>query len=85
MKETGQGLSIAVSSFYPKHKDIDDTIASKRPQPGEWSLKEIIGHLINSASNNHQRFTGLQFVSEMQFPGYQKFHLDWMEREQFNE
>ena len=28
-------------------------------------MKEIIGHLINSASNNHQRFIGLQFVTEM--------------------
>ncbi len=24
--------------------------------PGKWSRKEIIGHLIDSASNNHQRF-----------------------------
>lgn len=27
-----------------------------RPGPGKWSPREIIGHLIDSASNNHQRF-----------------------------
>ena len=27
-----------------------------RPAPGKWSKKEIIGHLVDSASNNHQRF-----------------------------
>ncbi|MBS0031336.1 DinB family protein [Chitinophaga sp. 22321] len=24
--------------------------------PGKWSKKEILGHLVDSASNNHQRF-----------------------------
>ncbi len=29
--------------------------------PNKWSKKEIIGHLINSATNNHQRFVRCQF------------------------
>jgi hypothetical protein len=85
MREVSSDLTLAVESFYSKYKEIDDTAASKRPQPKEWSLKEIIGHLINSASNNQQRFLGLQFVPEMQFPPYQKHHLDWIGREKFNE
>ncbi len=35
-----------------------------------WTLKEIIGHLIDSASNNHQRFVRLQFGDLLDFPGY---------------
>ncbi len=27
-----------------------------KPNPLKWSKKEILGHLINSAANNHQRF-----------------------------
>jgi hypothetical protein len=84
METVSKDLDTAVSNFYHKHKDIDNNIASKRYDPKEWTLKEIIGHLVNSACNNHQRFIGLQFVSEMKFPEYQKFHLDWLEREQFN-
>jgi hypothetical protein len=34
---------------------------SRRPAPGKWSNKEIIGHLIDSANNNHQRFVRGQF------------------------
>ena len=30
---------------------------SKRPAPGKWSKKEILGHLIDSARYNLQRFT----------------------------
>jgi hypothetical protein len=29
-------------------------------ESGRWSKKEIIGHLIDSASNNHQRFVRIQ-------------------------
>jgi hypothetical protein len=36
----------------------------------KWSLKEMVGHLVDSASNNHQRFIRLQLESELSFPGY---------------
>ena len=35
-----------------------------------WTLKEMIGHLVDSASNNHQRFVRLQLQEELVFPGY---------------
>jgi hypothetical protein len=35
---------------------ISDAVAGARPAPGKWSVKEIVGHLIDSAANNHQRF-----------------------------
>jgi hypothetical protein len=34
---------------------------SNQPAPGKWSRKEIIGHLIDSAANNHQRFIRAQY------------------------
>ncbi len=36
----------------------------------KWTLKEIVGHLIDSASNNHQRFVRLQIDKEITLPGY---------------
>jgi hypothetical protein len=38
--------------------------------PDKWSLKQIIGHLIDSASNNHQRFVRLRLAPELIFPKY---------------
>src|SRR5262245_19585323 len=49
---------------------IDDATASHRPAPGKWSKKEILGHLIDSAANNHQRFVRLQLSSRIDLPGY---------------
>ena len=37
---------------------------SIKPAPGKWSKKEILGHLIDSAANNHQRFVRGQFEQE---------------------
>jgi hypothetical protein len=33
----------------------------EKSHPEKWSKKEILGHLIDSAANNHQRFIRLQF------------------------
>ncbi|MBE99503.1 DinB family protein [Flavobacterium coralii] len=40
---------------------IGDEEMSLKPFPDKWSKKEIIGHLIDSATNNHQRFVRAQF------------------------
>ena len=32
-----------------------------RPAPEKWNKKEILGHLIDSATNNHHRFVRAQF------------------------
>lgn len=35
---------------------LQDDLVSKKANESAWSIKEIMGHLIDSASNNHQRF-----------------------------
>src|SRR5713101_2511616 len=51
-------------------RQIGDADASVCPAPGKWSKKEILGHLIDSAANNHQRFVRLQLTSRIDLPGY---------------
>ena len=38
--------------------------------PGTWSRKQNLGHLIDSAANNHQRFVRAQLEPRLEFPGY---------------
>ena len=45
-------------------------VASVRLSSDRWTLKEMIGHLIDSASNNHQRFIRLQTETTLHFPAY---------------
>jgi DinB family protein len=51
---------------------IDDVVAGAKPNGDVWSVKEILGHLIDSAANNHQRFVRAQLASELSFPGYEQ-------------
>jgi hypothetical protein len=43
-----------------------------------WSIKEIIGHLIDSASNNHQRFVRLQLTENLILPDYGQDNIHWV-------
>ena len=51
---------------------LDAEVVSRRPAPGKWSAKEIIGHLIDSAANNHRRFVTAQLKNDLVFDGYQQ-------------
>jgi hypothetical protein len=37
---------------------------------GGWSRRQVMGHLIDSASNNHQRFVRASLQDSLEFPGY---------------
>jgi hypothetical protein len=37
---------------------------------GGWSRRQVLGHLIDSASNNHQRFVRAALAGPLEFPGY---------------
>jgi hypothetical protein len=49
---------------------ISETQSEKPRADAEWSSKQIIGHLIDSAANNHARFVLAQMKDDLIFPGY---------------
>ena len=51
---------------------LTDRVVSRRPAPGKWSAKEILGHLVDSAVNNHARFVLAQGRGDLDFPGYEQ-------------
>jgi|CXWL01.1.fsa_nt_gi hypothetical protein len=53
---------------------VGASAAAVRRAPGAWSPKEVIGHLIDSAANNHQRFVRAQETDRLTFPGYAQEH-----------
>ncbi len=55
---------------------ITASTAAVRSAPGKWSRKEVLGHVVDSALNNHQRFVRAQFTEALEFPGYTQ--VDWV-------
>jgi hypothetical protein len=62
---------------------ISDTQAKARPGSDEWSAKEVLGHLVDSAANNHRRFVEAQTRDDLVFPGYDQLH--WVKAQQYQQ
>jgi DinB family protein len=63
-----------IDAALPKLRSISDPDAARPRAPGKWSPKQVIGHLIDSASNNHQRFVRAQQGNALTFPPYAQEH-----------
>ena len=60
-KESLQILETILGTVPSKLRLISAFDFSNIPSPDKWSKKQIIGHLIDSATNNHHRFVRAQF------------------------
>jgi DinB superfamily len=58
--DIGAALVQTVEAAMPKLQAMSESRAGQPRAPGKWSPKQVIGHLIDSASNNHQRFVRAQ-------------------------
>src|SRR5436305_7352967 len=72
METVAAGLRERVEGAVPRLRAMPEAEVAHKPAPGRWSKKEILGHLIDSASNNHQRFVRAQLDGALTFPGYEQ-------------
>jgi hypothetical protein len=70
MKELSENLLSVIEAAEPKLREITQRESSKPILPGGWSRKQVIAHLIDSASNNHQRFVRAAQQASLDFPSY---------------
>jgi len=59
-----------IAAAIPQIQAIGKEDINHKPAPEKWSKKEILGHLIDSAYNNHQRFLRTEKQGDMIFHGY---------------
>jgi hypothetical protein len=64
-------------------RSLPNSAAAHRPAPGKWSVKEIVGHLIDSACNNHRRFVLAQIRPGLTFDGYEQD--EWVAAQQYQQ
>lgn len=56
-------LTYLLAEVPAKLSAISEQALALKPSEDKWSKKEVIGHLIDSAANNHQRFIRIQYES----------------------
>ena len=77
---TAADLGQTIDHAQPLLAKLSDSEVDVHSQPGKWSKKEILGHLLDSASNNHQRFVRAALQGDLVFPGYEQDALVTLQR-----
>jgi hypothetical protein len=81
-------LRTLIEEVPPKLSKLAQSQVELKPSSSRWSPKEELGHLLDSAANNHQRIVRAQLEDEPKMPGYDgdawvelhKYqHRDWKE------
>lgn len=83
MNMISEKISELISTVKPELMKISPEAAGEKSSPVSWSKKEIIGHLIDSTSNNHQRIVRAAQNSALDFPPYNQNR--WVEVQKYNE
>ena len=65
-----QDFKQTIDSASTKLMQIDEAQSERPRAEDHWSAKQIIGHLIDSAANNHARFVLGQLKDDLVFAGY---------------
>ncbi|WP_152400692.1 DinB family protein [Paenibacillus cellulositrophicus] len=55
-----QTLNRLVGYFESELKAVPEEVFRHKPGPAKWSKQEIVGHLCDSAANNHLRFVQIK-------------------------
>ena len=76
MEELSQRLELLIQNGLEYIRLADELAMSRKTSSEKWSKKEILGHLIDSAINNLQRFTEIQFAPKpYQIQSYRQVEL----------
>jgi len=70
MNAISEKIRAVVTAAKPRLLQISPESVSHKVSPEDWSKQEILGHLIDSALNNHQRFVRGALNTAMDFPPY---------------
>lgn len=72
MKNVAEELRQVLAESSEALARLSEKECGERTAPDKWSKKEVLGHLIDSASNNHQRFVRAQLIPELKLAGYEQ-------------
>ena len=70
MEQWVEDFRQTIDTASPQLLKLSEAEAGQPRAEEHWSSKQILGHLIDSAANNHARFVLGQLKDDLLFPGY---------------
>lgn len=78
-----KGILEVVEQEFPVLLSLPGEVISGRRNTQNRTIKEILGHLVDSASNNHQRMIRLQYNDVLTFPDYRQDNDLWIKLQDY--
>ena len=83
MKDTARQIRSLVHKTVSELSIIHSDKTGIKSSPEKWSKKELLGHLIDSVLNNHQRCVRAGYNAANQFPPYNQ--NEWVNIQHYSE
>ncbi|NTW24284.1 MAG: DinB family protein [Lentimicrobium sp.] len=71
-------ILVLIETWEQKLIDLPTEMISGKRNLQNRTICQILGHLVDAASNNHQRMVRLQYNTELAFPDYQQDNDLWI-------
>jgi hypothetical protein len=80
--QTAARLHEAIGDALQVFQGVDETRTTRMKPGGGWCARQILGHLIDSACNNHRRFVLGQSSDLAKYDGYEQ--NAWVARQHYD-
>ncbi|MFW6290291.1 MAG: hypothetical protein ACOC0R_04920 [Mariniphaga sp.] len=74
-----------VNSWKQTLHELPEEVLNSKKNHQNRTIKQIIGHLVDSASNNHQRIVRLQYNPQLDFPDYRQDNDRWIALQKYQD
>ena len=78
LKTCTDEISRIIKEWEQKLMSLPEEVISQKRNNQNRNIRQILGHLIDSASNNHQRIIRLQYNECLDFPDYRQDNDLWI-------
>jgi hypothetical protein len=83
--ELREKINSIVEDWSTKLVALPHGVISERRNNQNRSIRQILGHLVDSAANNHHRIVRLQYNESLDFPDYRQDNDRWIAIQNYQE
>lgn len=78
-------IVMLIDKWGPNLSNLPLEVISDRRNNQNRTIRQILGHLVDSAVNNHHRIVRLQYTDNLEFPDYRQDNDRWISIQNYQE